>query len=104
LLDPNSCAIERRVETGVTAAKPKSARRSECDNGMNKDVSVIVFSLFCAVTLWAGSAQAGAALKALQPQPRQCVIPPSPAVEASSLEAFFRYWAIFQHKNKHVPQ
>ena len=37
----------------------------ECNRGINKDVSVIFPSLFCAVTLRAGAAQAGAALKAL---------------------------------------
>lgn len=37
----------------------------ECNSGIHKDVSVIFPSLFCAVTLRAGSAQAGAALKAL---------------------------------------
>lgn len=37
----------------------------ECNRGINKDVSVIFPSLFCAVTLRAGAAQAGAAVKAL---------------------------------------
>lgn len=37
----------------------------ECNSGINQDVSVIFPSLFYAVALRAGSAQAGAALKAL---------------------------------------
>ncbi len=36
-----------------------------CNNGINKDVSVIFPSLFCAIFLRAGSALAGAAVKAL---------------------------------------
>ena len=37
----------------------------ECNGGIHKDVSVIFPSLFCAVALRAGAAQAGAAVKAL---------------------------------------
>ena len=36
-----------------------------CNNGINKDVSVIFPSLFCAIFLRAGSALAGAAVEAL---------------------------------------
>lgn len=38
------------------------------NNGINKDVSVIFPSLFCAISLRAGSALAGAAVKRLYPQ------------------------------------
>ena len=37
----------------------------KCNSGIHKDVSVIFSSLFCAVALRAGAAQAGAAVKAL---------------------------------------
>jgi hypothetical protein len=37
-----------------------------CNNGINKDVLFVIFpSLFCAIFLRAGSALAGAAVKAL---------------------------------------
>ncbi|MDP2417591.1 hypothetical protein [Hydrogenophaga sp.] len=42
--------------------------RAVCNNGINKDVSIIFPSLFCAISLRAGSAQAGAAVNALYPQ------------------------------------
>jgi hypothetical protein len=40
-----------------------------CNHGTNKDVSIIFPSLFCAISLRARLARAGAAVKALYPQP-----------------------------------